>query len=180
MIKAHRTTLHWRNGGVHGKLKVPSSYAANAFCIGFFCNLATDKKALATFRPNRNFPVRFPPLRQCSERWRSCLMTTLQLDKDKEVNTIVEPPDELDGARVIKWAWSGDEPFGVLPVADLDDSIEIFGLAICQYDDSNNVYRFSCDKDWEVQQDGVHDSVDDALRQLPDQYKSVTVKWKTK
>lgn len=107
-------------------------------------------------------------------------MTTLQLDKDKEVNTIVEPPDELDGARVIKWAWSGDEPFGVLPVADLDDSIEIFGLAICQYDDSNNVYRFSCDKDWEVQQDGVHDSVDDALRQLPDQYKSVTVKWKTK
>ena len=54
----------WR---VYGKLKVPSSYAANAFCIGFFCNLATDKKALATCRLNRNFQLRFPatsPMRE--------------------------------------------------------------------------------------------------------------------
>src|SRR5690554_4395226 len=53
------STSHWQNGGVYGKLKVLSSYAANAFCIGFFCNLATDKKALATCRPNRNFQLRF-------------------------------------------------------------------------------------------------------------------------
>jgi hypothetical protein len=101
----------------------------------------------------------------------------------KEENQIVEPPDQLDGAKVIKWAWSGIEPFGHLPVVNSDtdnDSIEIFGLAICQYDDSDNVYRFSCDKDWEVQQDGVYESVDDAQRQLPDQNKMVTAKWRTK
>jgi hypothetical protein len=80
------------------------------------------------------------------------------------VNQIIEPPDELDGAKVITWAWSGDKPFGFIPMTDSDDSIEIFGLAICQYEDSGSVYRFSCDKDWEVQQDGVYESVDDALR----------------
>jgi hypothetical protein len=103
----------------------------------------------------------------------------------KEENQIVEPPDELDGAKVIRWAWSGTAPFGHLPIVggtdnEASDSIDIFGLAICQYEDSDNVYRFSCDKDWEVQQDGVYKSVDDALRQLPDQYKLVTAKWWTK
>lgn len=29
------------------------------FALAFFCNLATAKKALATFRPNRNFRLRF-------------------------------------------------------------------------------------------------------------------------
>lgn len=96
------------------------------------------------------------------------------------MNKTVEPPDELDGAKVIKWAWSGDRPFGVIPIADSDDLIEIFGLAICQYDDSDSIYRFSCDKDWEVQQDGVYESIDDALRQLPDQYKLVIADWEIK
>jgi hypothetical protein len=104
----------------------------------------------------------------------------------KGENQIVEPPDNLDGAKVITWAWSGIKPFGHLQIVDNDtdnnsiDLIEIFGLAICQYDDSDDVYRFSCDKDWEVQQDGVYESVDDAQRQLPDQYKLVTAKWRTK
>ena len=96
---------------------------------------------------------------------------------------MVEPPDELDGAKVIRWAWSGIKPFGYLPVIDGDldnESIEIFGLAICQYNGADEVYRFSCDKDWEVQQDGVYDSIDNALRQLPDQYKLVTANWQTK
>ncbi|MFN8335603.1 MAG: hypothetical protein U0U09_10770 [Cyclobacteriaceae bacterium] len=96
------------------------------------------------------------------------------------MNKIVEPPDELDGAKVVTWAWSGNKPFGFIPIADSNDSIEVFGLAICQYDDSYSVYRFSCDKDWEVQQDEEYESVDDALRQLPDQYKLVTAKWRTK
>ena len=25
------------------------------------------------------------------------------------------PPAEIDGARVLEWAWSGDKPFGVIP-----------------------------------------------------------------
>jgi hypothetical protein len=92
---------------------------------------------------------------------------------------IVEPPDELDGAKVIKWAWSGNEPFGYINVDD-GTRIEIFGLAICQYDDSSNVYRFSCDQNWTVQQDSSFDSIDKAQSQLPNQYELVKVKWVTK
>lgn len=40
--------------------------------------------------------------------------------------------------------------------------------------------RFSCDKEWEVQQDGLYESVDDALRQLPDQYRLIEANWMTK
>jgi hypothetical protein len=106
---------------------------------------------------------------------------TINKTRTKEVNQIVEPPNELDGAKVIKWAWSGDKPFGLIVNGDSDsDSTEVFGLAICQYDDSDYVYRFSCDKYWKVQQDGVYETVDDAMMQLPVQYKLVTAKWKTK
>ena len=89
-------------------------------------------------------------------------------------NKTNEPPDELDGAKVIKWAWSGDKPFGFV------GEIEIHGLAICRYDGSAEVYRFSCDKDWEVQQDGLYDSIGDAIEQLPDQYKLEVSTWTNK
>ncbi len=92
-------------------------------------------------------------------------------DKNKITN---EPADELDGAKVIKWAWSGDRPFGLV------GEIEIYGLAICRYDGSADVYRFSCDKDWEVQQDGLYDSIDEAIGQLPNQYKLVSARWTNK
>jgi hypothetical protein len=68
-------------------------------------------------------------------------VTTQWLTQVKKENQIVEPPDELDGAKVIRWAWSGITPFGHLPIAGTDtdddscDSIEIFGLAICQYEE---------------------------------------------
>ena len=100
-------------------------------------------------------------------------MTTLS-SKD-----ILEPPGELDGAKVIKWAWSGKQPFGHVNVDD-GTGIEIYGLAICQYDGSSIVYRFSCDKNWEVQQDSTYVSIEQAQNQLPDQYKLVTAKWMTK
>lgn len=87
---------------------------------------------------------------------------------------INEPADELDGAKVIKWAWSGDKPFGFV------GEIEIYGLAICRYNGSADVYRLSCDKDWEVQQDGLYDSIDEAVKQLPDQYKLVIATWTNK
>lgn len=87
-----------------------------------------------------------------------------------------EPPTEIDGARVIEWAWSGDQPFGEVPGAD---SPEIFGLAIATYDD-REFYRFSCDRDWETQQDWLYDSVDEAKRLLPDQYRLVEANWTRK
>ena len=102
-------------------------------------------------------------------------MTLKIIDKNSN-----EPPDELDGANVIAWAWSGDKPFGFMPYTDSSDRIEIFGLAICKYENSDVVYRFSCDKDWDVQNDSPHDSVEQAQRQLPDQYKLVKAEWVTK
>jgi hypothetical protein len=57
-------------------------------------------------------------------------------------NQVNKPPEELDGAKVIKWAWSGSKPFGFLRYeGDLYDPIEIYGLAICRYDNSDNVCR---------------------------------------
>lgn len=84
-----------------------------------------------------------------------------------------EPPPELDGARVIEWAWSGDQPFGEVIGAD---SPQIYGIAIATYNDQN-FYRFSCDQEWETQQDGLFDSIEEAKRQLPNQYRMVEVKW---
>ncbi len=94
-------------------------------------------------------------------------------------NQISESPEKLDGAKVIKWAWSGNKPFGFLRYQnDLCGPIEIYGLAICQYEDSGDIYRFSCGKDWEVHNDSLHDSVDEAERQLSNQYKLIPAKWR--
>lgn len=88
-----------------------------------------------------------------------------------------KPENNIDGAKVLYWAWSGSSPFGF--VGDSKDPIasKIFGLAICKYEDSDEVYRFSCDENWETQQDQVYDSVNQAIESLPEQYKNVSARW---
>ena len=88
-----------------------------------------------------------------------------------------KPPREIDGATVLEWAWSGHKPFGVVPVSLGGVAIEIFGLAICRYPGESNAYRFSCDRDWQSEQDAHYDTVTEAKANLPDQYKSVDVNW---
>jgi hypothetical protein len=92
----------------------------------------------------------------------------------------IEPPSYLDGARVLKWAWSGQYPFGYLCDKEDRERVEIYGLAICKYDDSNSLYRFSCDKDWEVVNDSPEDSIENAIKNIPDQYKNAERIWRTK
>lgn len=82
-------------------------------------------------------------------------------------------PDYLDEAKVIKWAWS-DLPFGALGT---DEDDKVFGLAVCIYDDVNTVYRFSCNRNWEVVQDAQYQNVEEALERLPEQYKNVEIQW---
>lgn len=82
----------------------------------------------------------------------------------------MEPPQELDAARVLEWAWS-DEPFGFV------GPVPIHGLAICRYPGAPGVYRFSCDRGWEVQQDQDHDTVEEAKALLPEQYRRVEACW---
>lgn len=91
----------------------------------------------------------------------------------------MERPNYLDGAKVIKWAWSGQVPFGIIENTDGDEKEEVFGLAVCKYEDSDNFYRFSCDKNWEVVQDSLYNSIEDAIRFLPEQYKNVERNWLT-
>jgi len=52
----------------------------------------------------------------------------------------MKPPAYIDGAKVIKWAWSESQPFGVVSNDDGSERGEIYGLAICQYEDSKDVY----------------------------------------
>lgn len=99
---------------------------------------------------------------------------------------IIEPPDYLDGAKVIKWAWSGQKPFGYVGNEEDTEREEIYGLAICQYDNpkgfynKETVYRFSCDKNWQTLQDVLYDTIDNAIRLLPDQYKNIDANWQTR
>ena len=88
-----------------------------------------------------------------------------------------KPPETIDGAKVIEWAWSGDKPFGVILYQSGEVACEIYGLAICQYSDSHTIYRFSCDSTWAVEQDSTYDSVEEAKAQLPEQYKNVEAQW---
>lgn len=92
-----------------------------------------------------------------------------------------KPPKEIDGAKVLLWAWSGEIPFGILRYAgrekDGQIAAEIYGLAICQYEKSGQIYRFSCNKNWETEQDAPHASIEQAKNQLPAQYNNVKAEW---
>ena len=88
-----------------------------------------------------------------------------------------KPLPQIDNANVLYWAWSGLVPFGVLKYTTGEVASEIYGLAICQYANSTQVYRFSCDKDWETQQDSFYDSVQQAIEELPEQYRNVEAEW---
>ena len=82
-----------------------------------------------------------------------------------------KPPKQIGNAKVLYWAWSGANPFGHF------GDTEIYGLAICQYENQNEVYRFSCNKLWETECDGLYDSVEEAIEQLPTQYGKIPAEW---
>jgi len=88
----------------------------------------------------------------------------------------VNPPNLIDGARVLEWAWS-DEPFGELPNEDGTAALLIHGLALCRYENSTEIYRFSCDATWECAQDDKYDSIEDAKTHLPQQYRRIPAIW---
>ncbi len=95
-------------------------------------------------------------------------------------NGLIEPPDFIDGARVIKWAWSGMRPFGFVGIEDGTEREEVYGLVICRYEDSGSIYRFSCDKSWDTVQDNQYDTIENAITRLPGQYKNAEAVWQTK
>lgn len=88
----------------------------------------------------------------------------------------MKPPSHIDGALVLEWAWS-ETPFGQVPVEDGGVAATIHGLALCQYPDSQTIYRFSCNANWEPEQDMDYLSVAEAKALLPEQYQHSPVHW---
>lgn len=86
------------------------------------------------------------------------------------------PPPHIDGALVLEWAWS-EIPFGELRSSDGSIVTAIHGLALCRYEGSSTIYRFSCDANWETEQDSDHSSIEQAKAHLPEQYRRVPTQW---
>jgi hypothetical protein len=88
-----------------------------------------------------------------------------------------KPPDKIDNAKVLEWAYSGEKPFGFLYYQDGTVFSEIYALAICAYENSDTFYRFSCNKNWECLQDSEHNSIEEAKNNIPVQYKNAPLIW---
>lgn len=86
------------------------------------------------------------------------------------------PPKQIDNATVLEYAWSA-LPFGVVRYSDGSIVAHTHGLAICQYADSNVIYRFSCTKNWVTIQDMEYETVEEAKRLLPEQYRNAPIVW---
>ncbi|MCI0571433.1 MAG: hypothetical protein L0Y66_11820 [Myxococcaceae bacterium] len=50
-------------------------------------------------------------------------------------------------------------------------------MAICRYADTGAVYRFSCDRAWEVQDDSAYTSAEDAMVAASLDYDVTKVHW---
>ena len=88
----------------------------------------------------------------------------------------MQPPRRIDGAWVLEWAWS-DMPFGEVPAVVGGRPTAIYGMAICQYEGSSNVCRFSCDKNWETKADVDYSTIEEAKAGVPYAYQRVRVIW---
>ncbi len=67
----------------------------------------------------------------------------------------------LDGAKVI--AISKKDDFGVIKYSDNSmPPISVKYLAICKYANDNSIFVFLCNENYEVEQDSVFDTVEEA------------------
>jgi len=89
----------------------------------------------------------------------------------------MRPPRQLDGADVLHLAVSHPKPFFVMEYAtESSPGSAVHGLAVCQYA-TGQVYRFSCDESWEVQNDFDFPSVEAALGVQSGQYDTAKLGW---
>jgi hypothetical protein len=89
----------------------------------------------------------------------------------------VEPPETLDGAEVLYWAWSAAPPFFGMPETGTANVFDVCGLAVCRYAESGAIYRFSCDRAWEVLNDAPYATVAQALVGPSGQFDVTRVRW---
>lgn len=69
----------------------------------------------------------------------------------------------LDGAHVIAISQKAD--FGTIKYTDNSiAAIQVKYLALCKYENGDNIYLFLCDENMVVEQDDLFDSIEDAKR----------------
>ncbi|MEA5079708.1 MAG: hypothetical protein VB013_14135 [Anaerolineaceae bacterium] len=90
------------------------------------------------------------------------------MNTDKN-SKIIEPPNLLDGADVLFWAYEPQKPFFIMNKSDGTPYKPIHGIAICRYPGENQFYKFSCDVEWNVENDWACDSLEEALKSANDQ-----------
>ncbi len=88
-----------------------------------------------------------------------------------------KPQKKIDNANVMYWFYSEHEPIFEMPDSENKNKIKIHGLTICKYDSGDKVYKFSCNKNWEVVNDTLYDSIHEALNSTSLQYDIKTIKW---
>jgi hypothetical protein len=97
------------------------------------------------------------------------------MNKRKEIRC---PPPMIDGAQVLFWSWSEGDPFFVMLNEHGGGGVPIHGLAICRYEDTGEIYRFSCNKAWEAENDSAWEqSVEAAMTGKSGQYDITAVHW---
>ena len=92
-----------------------------------------------------------------------------------------QPPNELDGARMICFAEVSDK---IKPTGNTTHrkSGEILGparaLAICQYAGTGHFYLFYCAENWTVLTDTFHLTLDEAKDQARFEYEGISSCWR--
>ncbi len=84
------------------------------------------------------------------------------------------PPPVIDGATVLLWA-AAEEPLSWVHFTDGSGAIAIHGVVIARYP-SGAIYRFSCARDWSVEQDAPYASIEEAQR-LPRGFNPARIHW---
>ena len=84
-----------------------------------------------------------------------------------------KPPAELDGAKVLYYVVLSDKHHRTGRTTHYIDG-ELMGpvpaLAVAQYDGESSAYLFHCNADWEVIQDDLLDSPEQAIEDIKTQY----------
>ena len=83
--------------------------------------------------------------------------------------------EKIDGANVIMISEKGYSHD--IPILGTYDVIKIYYLAICQYDNDNGIYLFSCDENMEVEGDTLFDNIQEAI-ECAESWSNAPIKWR--
>lgn len=87
-----------------------------------------------------------------------------------------KPPDELDGARVVHYVIlrAGQRSTGrVRHFINGQPMQPAAALAIARYAGDESAYLFFCDSNWQVIQDDLLSSIEEALAEIKRQYENI-------